>query len=88
MTGERRQGAAHYAARCVYLRMTLDSKQGGLLNLCQHIVRSDSECVGPFLDDTETTCGLWEGKPGGFAPSVRGFEGPPTLRELPRRDWR
>jgi hypothetical protein len=35
---------------------------GNLVNLCQHIVREGSECVGPFLDDHETTCGLWEEK--------------------------
>jgi hypothetical protein len=33
---------------------------GNLVNLCLHIVREGRECVGPFLDDTETTCGLWE----------------------------
>lgn len=50
-----------YAARCRYLRVTLGSTPGGnLLNLCQHIIREGSECVGPFLDDTETTCGIWE----------------------------
>ena len=48
-----------YAARCVYLKMTL-ARGGYVLNLCQHIVREGSECVGPFLDETETTCGLWE----------------------------
>lgn len=32
----------------------------GLINLCRHVVRDGAECVGPFLDDTETTCGLWE----------------------------
>ena len=54
-----------YAARCAFLRMTLDSKQmGTVVNICQHIIRDGSECVGPFLDDTETHCGLWEEKPG------------------------
>ena len=54
-----------YAAQCLHLRMTLDSKQiGGVVNLCQHVVREGSQCVGPFLDDTETPCGLWEQKPG------------------------
>ena len=32
----------------------------GLLNLCRHIIRDGRECVGPFLDDTETSCGIWE----------------------------
>ena len=43
-----------YAARCFYLKMTLGSTPGGhLVNVCTHIVRESSECVGPFLDDTE-----------------------------------
>ncbi|MBI2766768.1 MAG: hypothetical protein HYX53_12785 [Chloroflexi bacterium] len=50
-----------YAARCRYLRMTMGDRAGGnLVNLCLHIVREGRECVGPFLDDTETHCGLWE----------------------------
>ena len=54
-----------YAARCSYLRMTLDSKRmGTVVNLCTHIIRDGSECVGPFLDETETACGLWELKQG------------------------
>jgi hypothetical protein len=53
-----------YAAQCKYLRTTLDSeRRGELLNLCQHIVREGSECVGPFLEDSETDCGLWEYRP-------------------------
>lgn len=57
--------APRYAARCQYLRMTLDSKQiGGVVNLCQHVIRDGMQCVGPFLDDTETACGFWEQKPG------------------------
>ncbi|MEX2080594.1 MAG: hypothetical protein WEC33_03175 [Dehalococcoidia bacterium] len=52
-----------FAARCRFLRVTLGERAGGnLLNLCQHIVREGRECVGPFLDDTETDCGLWEQK--------------------------
>jgi hypothetical protein len=49
------------AARCRYLRMTLGQRPGmGLVNRCEHIVRDGMECVGPFLDDHETDCGLWE----------------------------
>ncbi|MGE5596730.1 MAG: hypothetical protein ACM3S1_11935 [Hyphomicrobiales bacterium] len=56
--------APRYAARCRYLRMTMGNTPGGnLLNLCTHIVRDGRECVGPFLDDTETHCGLWEPAP-------------------------
>ena len=28
--------------------------------LCTHIVRDDKDCIGPFLEDIETECGLWE----------------------------
>ncbi len=38
----------------------------GLVNICRHIIRDGSPCVGPFLDDTETPCGLWEAKPPGL----------------------
>ena len=50
-----------YAARCLYLRMTLDSKRmGTVVNICTHVIRDGSDCVGPFLDETETNCGLFE----------------------------
>lgn len=69
--------------------MTLDSKRiGGVVNICQHVVRDGSDCVGPFLDDTETACGLWEPKPGHHGVVVPGFDEAVRLRELPRRDWR
>ncbi len=49
------------AARCRYLRMTMgNSPEESIVNLCQHIVRDGMRCVGPFLDDHETDCGLWE----------------------------
>jgi hypothetical protein len=55
---------ARFAAQCRYLRVTLGSTPGGnLLNICQHIVREGRSCVGPFLDDTPTDCGLWERSP-------------------------
>jgi hypothetical protein len=47
------------AARCRYLRTTL-APGGDLANFCQHIVRDGMACVGPFLDDAPTDCGLWE----------------------------
>ena len=33
-----------------------------LVNLCTHIIRDGRDCVGPFHDDHETHCGLWEPK--------------------------
>jgi hypothetical protein len=57
--------ALRLAAQCRFLRMTLDAaRRGEVLNLCLHIVRDGSECVGPFLDDHETSCGLFEQKEG------------------------
>ncbi len=54
-----------YAARCRYLQVTMGPRAGsGLLNLCRHIIRDGRECVGPFLDDTETSCGIWERQTG------------------------
>lgn len=65
---ESRTTELHYAAVCAFLRMTLDSRQpGGVVNLCTHIIRDGMLCIGPFLDDHETTCGLWELKPGSVA---------------------
>jgi len=62
------------AARCLYLQMTMgDHRRGqGLVNICRHIVRDGRECVGPFLDETETTCGLWEERP---RPGASGLSG-------------
>lgn len=51
-----------FAARCTHLRVTMGAPGGGLVNICRHIVREGRPCVGPFLDDTETACGLWERK--------------------------
>lgn len=51
------------ARRCRWVKMTFGPTAGsGLLNLCLHIIREGSDCVGPFLEDTETDCGLWERK--------------------------
>ncbi|MGH2634393.1 MAG: hypothetical protein ACRDG3_13365 [Tepidiformaceae bacterium] len=61
-----------FAARCLYLQMTFGGPPDhGLVNICHHIIREGSPCIGPFLDDTETPCGLWELKPTGL---LRGFE--------------
>jgi hypothetical protein len=50
------------AADCLHLRRTIDSARadGPLVCLCIHPVRDGFDCVGPFLDDTPTGCGLWE----------------------------
>ena len=50
------------ATDCIWLRRTIDS--GGLTDpfrvICTHIVRDGKDCIGPFLEDVETTCRLWE----------------------------
>ncbi len=51
------------AADCRYLRRTIDAARadGPLVCLCQHPVRAGFDCVGPFLENLPTRCGLWEG---------------------------
>ncbi|MGI8553054.1 MAG: hypothetical protein ACR2PL_20055 [Dehalococcoidia bacterium] len=51
-----------YAADCRYLRRTIDSSRldGPVVTLCMHPIREDFDCIGPFLDETPTDCGLWE----------------------------
>lgn len=64
-TGTNAVNGPRYAARCRWLRLTFDEgSSGDLTNRCMHIAREGLRCVGPFLDETETTCGLWEPKTG------------------------
>jgi hypothetical protein len=53
---------ARLAIDCRWLRRTIDSSRVAdpFLMLCTHIVRDGKECVGPFLEDMETDCRLWE----------------------------
>ena len=50
------------AIDCQWLRRTIDSDRVNdpFVMLCTHIVRDGRECIGPFLEDVETSCGLWE----------------------------
>jgi hypothetical protein len=49
------------AVDCQWLRRTIDSSRTDpYAMLCQHIVRDGQDCVGPFLEDVETECGLWQ----------------------------
>jgi len=61
--------AQRLAADCLFLRRTMDlsRREEPLVTLCTHPVRDGFECVGPFMDDMPTPCGLWE-------------PGPPPLR--------
>lgn len=66
----------HRAIDCSWLRRTIDpgNQQSPVQTLCRHIVREGEDCVGPFLDDMETECRLWEPSERLMArlPSVRG----------------
>ena len=64
------------AVDCHFLRRTIDSGRadGPVVCLCDHPVRSGFDCVGPFIEDLPTDCGLWELKSTGTsaaAPHVR-----------------
>ena len=50
------------AIDCMWLRRTIDSTQttNPFLTLCSHIIRDGKDCVGPFLDQMETDCRLWD----------------------------
>ncbi len=52
----------HQAVDCLWLRRTLDTKrqEDPFLMLCTHIVRDGRDCIGPFLENIETACQLWE----------------------------
>ena len=52
----------HMAIDCMWLRRTIDSAQRNnpFQTLCSHIIRDGKDCVGPFLDNMETPCLLWE----------------------------
>lgn len=56
------QPVARMAIDCRWLRRTIDSSRSAdpFRMLCTHIVRDGRDCVGPFLEDMETTCRLWE----------------------------
>jgi hypothetical protein len=54
--------ALRLAADCRYLRTTIDSRRedGPVVTICLHPVRDGFDCVGPFMEEVPTTCGLWE----------------------------
>jgi hypothetical protein len=52
------------AVHCAYLKRSIEPGRGDALTMvCQHPVREGKACVGPFLDDLTTSCGLWEEHP-------------------------
>lgn len=49
------------AIDCAWLRRTLDaSRRDPHAMICTHIIRGGADCIGPFLEDVDTACGLWE----------------------------
>ncbi|RJQ13161.1 MAG: hypothetical protein C4558_00530 [Dehalococcoidia bacterium] len=49
------------AIECRWLRRTIDSSRlDPYVMLCNHIVREGKDCIGPFLENLETSCGLWD----------------------------
>lgn len=50
------------AVDCRWLHRTLDTsvRDDPYRMICQHIVRDGAACVGPFLENIETDCQLWE----------------------------
>jgi hypothetical protein len=53
--------ALHLAVHCQYLKRSLDHNSAEqVLTICHHPVREGKPCVGPFLEDLSTQCGLWE----------------------------
>ncbi len=59
---QRAPASERLAVECRWLHRTLDTavRDDPYRMICQHIVRSGSSCVGPFLENLETDCQLWE----------------------------
>ena len=54
----------HLAVHCCFLKRSIEpGRAESIVMLCQHPVRDGKECVGPFLEDLATSCGLWEAHP-------------------------
>lgn len=61
------------AIDCRWVRRTIEPNrlEGPVVCLCEHPVRSGFDCIGPFLEDLPTECGLWEAKSAGSAAIIR-----------------
>jgi hypothetical protein len=90
-------GRAHYAVHCQHLSRALDYGRGEeYTSICLHPARDGKECVGPFLEDLETGCGLWERVAQAYLIPLpqperwqhrqrrEGYD----LQRAPRTDWR
>ena len=47
----------------MFLKRAIEAGRLEQSTVCQHTIREGKECVGPFLEDLETECGLWEPSP-------------------------
>ncbi|MEI6136845.1 MAG: hypothetical protein WCQ48_05450 [Chloroflexota bacterium] len=55
------QPGPRMAIDCRWLKRSLDpARRDPYAKCCTHIVRDGADCVGPFLEDMETPCGLWD----------------------------
>jgi hypothetical protein len=58
------QDKPHLAVHCQWLKRTIEpGRPEPIVMLCQHPVREGKDCIGPFLEDLPTNCGLWEQHP-------------------------
>jgi hypothetical protein len=59
-----RDEGVRLAIACRHLRRTIDSSRldGPVVCICEHPVRAGFDCIGPFIEDLSTECGLWEPK--------------------------
>ena len=49
------------AIDCQWLKRSIDSaRRDPYAMSCMHIIREGEDCVGPFLEDVETACRLWD----------------------------
>ncbi|HLG11595.1 MAG TPA: hypothetical protein VI876_07545 [Dehalococcoidia bacterium] len=54
---------APLAVHCQYLWRTVSADRREPASICTHPVRDGRDCIGPFLEDLATACGLWEEHP-------------------------
>jgi hypothetical protein len=54
---------APLAVHCRYLVRSVSSERREPASTCTHPVRDGRDCIGPFLGDLATGCGLWEERP-------------------------
>jgi hypothetical protein len=61
MLQDSRTTGPRMAFECQWLRRTIETARlDPYVMLCTHIIRDGKDCVGPFLDDVETDCRLWD----------------------------